>query len=80
MGAPPSQAVLMDRGADFKTAATVLTFQHRSSLSLTRRIMHRLFVHSTLHLHAGGHVDMITIASELAPVIAVFYTRATVPK
>ncbi|MFD6156961.1 alpha/beta fold hydrolase [Nocardia sp. NPDC060256] len=36
------------------------------------RIMHRLLPHSTLHLHDGGHVDLITNAAELAPVIETF--------
>ncbi|HZA08962.1 poly(3-hydroxyalkanoate) depolymerase [Mycobacterium sp.] len=39
------------------------------------RIMHRLLPHSTLHLHAGGHVDLITNAAELAPVIEMFRDR-----
>ena len=36
------------------------------------RIMRRLLPHSTLHLHGGGHVDLITNAAELAPVIETF--------
>ena len=36
------------------------------------RIMHRLLPHSTLHLHGGGHVDLIANAAELAPVIETF--------
>jgi poly(3-hydroxyalkanoate) depolymerase len=36
------------------------------------KIMARLIPHATLHLHAGGHVDMITNAAELAPVIESF--------
>jgi len=28
--------------------------------------------HSTLHMHAGGHVDLINNATELAPVIEMF--------
>ncbi|MFQ6397994.1 alpha/beta fold hydrolase [Nocardia sp. KC 131] len=36
------------------------------------RIMHRLLPHSTLHLHAGGHLDLIIEAAELAPVIEAF--------
>lgn len=35
-------------------------------------ILHRLLPHSTLHLHCGGHVDLITNAAELAPVIEMF--------
>lgn len=36
------------------------------------RIMGRLLPHATVHLHAGGHVDLITNARELAPVIEAF--------
>jgi poly(3-hydroxyalkanoate) depolymerase len=36
------------------------------------RIMGRLLPHATVHLHAGGHVDLITNAAELAPVIENF--------
>jgi poly(3-hydroxyalkanoate) depolymerase len=36
------------------------------------RILHRLLPHSTLHLHSGGHVDLISNAAELAPVIEMF--------
>ena len=36
------------------------------------RVMNRLLPHSTLHLHSGGHVDLMTNAAELAPVIEMF--------
>ena len=36
------------------------------------RIMHRLLPHSTLHVHSGGHVDLVANAAELAPVIEMF--------
>jgi poly(3-hydroxyalkanoate) depolymerase len=36
------------------------------------RIMHCLLPHSTLHLHSGGHIDVVTNAAELAPVIGTF--------
>lgn len=36
------------------------------------RIMNRLLPHSRIHLHSGGHVDLITNAAELAPVISQF--------
>ena len=36
------------------------------------KIMGRLLPHATVHLHAGGHVDLITNAAELAPVIESF--------
>jgi poly(3-hydroxyalkanoate) depolymerase len=39
------------------------------------RILHRLLPHSTLHLHAGGHVDLIANAAELGPVIEMFRKR-----
>jgi pimeloyl-ACP methyl ester carboxylesterase len=35
-------------------------------------ILHRLLPHARLHLHPGGHVDLIANAGELAPVIASF--------
>ena len=36
------------------------------------RIMARLLPHSTMYLHEGGHVDLITNAADLAPVIESF--------
>ena len=36
------------------------------------KIMARLLPHATVHLHPGGHVDLITNAAELAPVIETF--------
>ena len=36
------------------------------------RIMHRLLPHSTLHPHAGGHIDLIANAAELGPVVEMF--------
>ena len=36
------------------------------------KIMARLLPHSTVYMHAGGHVDLITNAAELAPVIESF--------
>jgi poly(3-hydroxyalkanoate) depolymerase len=39
------------------------------------RIMARLLPHATVHLHAGGHVDVITNAAELGPVIESFRNR-----
>ena len=36
------------------------------------RILHRLLPHSTLHLHAGGHIDLVANAAELGPVIEMF--------
>jgi poly(3-hydroxyalkanoate) depolymerase len=39
------------------------------------RIMGRLLPHATVHLHGGGHVDLITNARELAPVIETFRSQ-----
>jgi poly(3-hydroxyalkanoate) depolymerase len=39
------------------------------------RIMGRLLPHATVHLHGGGHVDLITNAGELAPVIETFRSQ-----
>jgi len=39
------------------------------------RIMGRLLPHATVHLHSGGHVDLITNARELAPVIETFRSQ-----
>ena len=39
------------------------------------RIIARLLPHATVHLHAGGHVDLITNAAELAPFIQSFINR-----
>jgi len=36
------------------------------------KIMARLLPHATVHTHPGGHVDLITNAAELAPVIESF--------
>jgi poly(3-hydroxyalkanoate) depolymerase len=36
------------------------------------RIMAGLLPHATVHLHPGGHMDLITNAAELAPVIEAF--------
>ncbi len=39
------------------------------------RILGRLLPHATVHLHGGGHVDLITNAAELAPVIENFRSQ-----
>jgi poly(3-hydroxyalkanoate) depolymerase len=39
------------------------------------KIMARLLPHATVHMHAGGHVDLITNAAELAPVIETFRSQ-----
>ena len=41
------------------------------------KIMSRLLPHATVHLHRGGHVDLITNATELAPVVEMFRRRDT---
>lgn len=38
-------------------------------------IMHALLPHSRLHLHDGGHIDLVHNATELAPVIEKFLTE-----
>jgi len=38
-------------------------------------IMAALLPHATLHLHPGGHTDLITHAADLAPVIEAFRGR-----
>jgi pimeloyl-ACP methyl ester carboxylesterase len=35
-------------------------------------IMHALLPHSRLHLHSGGHIDLLHNAPELAPVVGMF--------
>jgi poly(3-hydroxyalkanoate) depolymerase len=39
------------------------------------RIMNALLPHSRLHLHSGGHIDLVHNADELAPVIGKFLTE-----
>jgi poly(3-hydroxyalkanoate) depolymerase len=39
---------------------------------INARIMNRLLPHSRLHLHSGGHIDLVQNAPELAPVIEKF--------
>jgi poly(3-hydroxyalkanoate) depolymerase len=39
------------------------------------RIMNHLLPHSRLHLHGGGHIDLVQNATELAPVIEGFLTE-----
>lgn len=39
---------------------------------INAHIMTRLLSHATLHLHSGGHIDLVTNAGQLAPVIATF--------
>jgi poly(3-hydroxyalkanoate) depolymerase len=39
------------------------------------RIMGLLLPHATVHLHRGGHIDLITNAKELAPVIEQFRSQ-----
>jgi poly(3-hydroxyalkanoate) depolymerase len=39
---------------------------------INARILHTLLPHSRLHLHSGGHIDLVHNAPELAPVIEEF--------
>ena len=39
---------------------------------INARILHALLPHSRLHLHSGGHIDLLHNATELAPVIDKF--------
>jgi pimeloyl-ACP methyl ester carboxylesterase len=39
---------------------------------INARIMNALLPHSRLHLHPGGHIDLVHNAAELAPVISSF--------
>lgn len=39
---------------------------------INARILHALLPHSRLHLHSGGHIDLVHNAPELAPVIEKF--------
>lgn len=38
------------------------------------RIMHRLIPHSELHIYHGGHLDLVSEAASLAPVVETFLT------
>jgi len=40
-------------------------------------IMNRLLPHSRMHLHSGGHIDLVLNAAELAPVITEFLHSAS---
>ena len=42
---------------------------------INARIMKALLPHSRLHLHSGGHIDLVQNANELAPVIEKFLTE-----
>jgi poly(3-hydroxyalkanoate) depolymerase len=42
---------------------------------INARIMNALLPHSRLHLHSGGHIDLVHNADELAPVIEGFLTE-----
>jgi poly(3-hydroxyalkanoate) depolymerase len=43
--------------------------------TINARIMNTLLPHSRLHLHSGGHIDLVHNAPELAPVIENFLTE-----
>jgi hypothetical protein len=42
---------------------------------INARILHALLPHSRLHLHSGGHIDLVHNAAELAPVIDKFLSE-----
>ena len=42
---------------------------------INARIMKALLPHSRLHLHSGGHIDLVHNAPELAPVIDKFLSE-----
>lgn len=44
------------------------------------RIMHRLLPNSTLHVHDGGHVELITSAAEQARVVTAFLAEGDVAR
>jgi len=43
--------------------------------TINARILNALLPHSRLHLHSGGHIDLVHNAPELAPVIEQFLTE-----
>jgi poly(3-hydroxyalkanoate) depolymerase len=43
------------------------------------RIMHRLIPRSQLHIYPGGHLDLVTQAASLAPVVDAFLGRSDGP-
>jgi poly(3-hydroxyalkanoate) depolymerase len=44
---------------------------------INARIMSRLLPHATMHLHTGGHVDLVTKPAEFAPLIESFRNGAS---
>jgi len=44
---------------------------------INARIMSRLLPHATMHLHTGGHVDLVTNPAEFAPLIESFRNGAS---
>jgi hypothetical protein len=39
---------------------------------INARVLKALLPHARLHLHSGGHIDLVHNAAELAPVVATF--------
>jgi pimeloyl-ACP methyl ester carboxylesterase len=39
------------------------------------RVMHALIPHSSLHVYHGGHLDLVTEAASMAPVVSDFLAR-----
>jgi hypothetical protein len=44
---------------------------------INARIMGRLLPHAMMHLHTGGHVDLVTNAAAFAPLIESFRNGAS---
>jgi hypothetical protein len=44
---------------------------------INARIMGRLLPHAMMHLHTGGHVDLVTNAAAFAPLIESFRSGAS---
>ena len=48
--------------------------------AINARIMHSLIPRSELTIYHGGHLDLITEAGRLAPVVEAFFTAANDPQ
>src|SRR4051812_20710860 len=64
----------VDRRIDALRTARQPHHRRRAAAARWHQLNHRrgLLPHSTLHPHAGGHVDLIANAAELGPVIEMF--------
>ena len=43
--------------------------------AINGRIMRRLLPHATLHIYCGGHVELVTDAAQVAPLVSTFLTN-----